>query len=124
MGTFPNLDKPLKISEDIDKAIFYYSTGCSQEKAAERAGISRSHLTKCLYHPDARALLDKYTVDTGLAVRTELLRAIKKVAEKKLEEALTGGDKSTFLDYTKAIRDMLAFDTPVEEKKEIKIVVE
>ena len=124
MGNFPDLNKPLNITPVIDKAIYYYSMGCSQEEAAKKAGLSRSHLTKCLYHPDARALLEKYTKETGLAIRSELLRSMKIVAERKLEEALTEGDKSTFLEYTKAIRDMLAMDQQVEEKKEIKIIVE
>lgn len=125
MTKFPHIEKPFRWTPTIRKAVEIYAQGTTQMVAAEKAGMTKEHLSLCLSHPEVRAFHDQVVVSTGLALKSEMVKTLKEVATRKLEIALSDeSDKDTLLNYTREIAKLLGLDEVQEEKKLIKIIVE
>ena len=123
MGVFPRINEPFKWSPIIRKAVRLYAEGMAQGKAAAEAGMTQQHLCLCMKHPEVQEYYQWVIMNTGLALKSEIVKSMKKIAEKKIEEALTAGDRDTALSYLKEVRQMLGLDEIQEEKKKITIEV-
>lgn len=119
MKDFPRVNEPFKWTSIIRKAITIYAQGSTQQKAADEAGMSRTHLSLCMKHPECQALYEEVIFKTGLALRSELVKSMKMLCARKIEDCMENGDKDTALQYMKEIRTMLALDDVKEDKRDV-----
>ena len=76
----------------------------THEEIAKECGIARETISRWKQHPEFLEKIDEFTLSHELATKAGLLRELYKGADKKRENI--DSDKTTHLDYMKAIADV------------------
>lgn len=78
--------QPFKWNEKRQRAARGLADGKTQRAVAEECGIDRTTLYRWLEHPDFSSAVDELTLVTGISLRAERIRIIKRVIRQFVKE--------------------------------------
>ena len=105
--------RPFKWTTKREKAALALAQGYTVKKSAEQAGVNRSTVERWKKVLDFSLEVDRLTLLTGIATRSERLRIAKKAVRQKTKEdgtVRTGKDLLDWLKFAQSETDGAKFD--------------
>ncbi len=107
--------QPFKWNENRQRAARGLADGKTQKVVAEECSIDRTTLYRWLEHPEFSAAVDDLTLVTGISLRAERLRIIKRVIHQKAKEDSFIKTNKDLLDWIKQAQSETSGSDLVEQ---------